>query len=109
MKRSPDSALQRRGRLVRGLGSLREMLPGSFVERMRSCGQPTCRCADGKSLHSQYQISVLVNGKPKAFHIPAELVAQVREKVEMRRRFEDAAAAICGINLTKFLQQKEDR
>jgi len=109
MKKNPDPDLQRRGRLIRGLGALREMLPGSFVERKRACGRPNCHCADGVVLHSQYQISVLVDGKPKAFHIPAELVEKVREKTDMRRRFDDAAAAICGINLKRFLKEKENR
>jgi hypothetical protein len=93
--------------LIRSLGSLREMLPGSFVERKRACGRPNCHCADGKSLNTQYQISVLVDGQPKAFNIPAELVEQVREKVELRQRFEAAAATICDINLRRFLKQKE--
>lgn len=109
MKKPPDPDLERRGRLIRGLGALREMLPGSFVQRKRACGRPNCHCADGAVLHSQYQISVLVDGKPKAFNIPAELVEKVREKTEMRRRFEDAAAAICGINLKRFLREKESR
>ena len=109
MKKPPDPGLERRGRLIRGLGSLREMLPGSFVERKRACGRPNCRCADGTNLHSQYQISVLVDGRPKAFNIPAELVEKVREKTEMRRRFDDAAAAICGINLRRFLREKANR
>ncbi|MGH9567588.1 MAG: DUF6788 family protein [Candidatus Angelobacter sp.] len=109
MKKPPDPGLERRGRLVRSLGALREMLPGSFVERKRSCGRPNCRCADGKSLHSQFQISVLVDGKPKAFNVPAALVERVREKTEMHRRFDDAAAAICRINLKRFLADKESR
>jgi len=104
-----DPDLQSRGRLIRGLGSLREMLPGSFVERKRACGRPNCHCADGNNLHSQFQISVLVEGKPKTFNIPAKLVEQVRRKVEMRRRFDAAAATICGINLKRFLQEKENR
>ena len=70
--REPD--LELRGKLIRSLGSLREMLPGSFVERKRACGRPNCHCADGKNLHSQFQISVLVDGKPKALNIPAQLV-----------------------------------
>ena len=87
------------------------MLPGSFVERKRSCGQPNCHCADGKRLHSQYQISVLIDGKPKALNVPAEWVEKVREKIEMRRRFEAAAATICRVNLKRFLkeEEKEDR
>lgn len=104
-----DPDLELRGRLIRGLGSLRDMLPGSFVERKRSCGRPTCHCADGKSLHTQFQISVLVDGKPKAFNVPAKLVEQVRKQVEMRDRFDAAAATICGVNLKRFLKQKEDQ
>ncbi len=102
-----DPDLELRGRLIRSLGSLREMLPGSFVERKRACGRANCHCADGKNLHSQYQISVLVDGKPKAFNIPAELVEEVRRKIAMRRRFDAAAATVCGINLRRFLKQKE--
>ncbi|MGH9665525.1 MAG: DUF6788 family protein [Bryobacteraceae bacterium] len=86
---------------------LREMLPGSFVERKRACGRPNCHCADGNNLHSQYQISVLVDGQPKAFNIPAELVEEVRQKIEMRRRFDAAAATVCGIHLRRFLKHKE--
>src|SRR5947209_11058941 len=94
MSSDSDPDLHLRGRLIRSLGSLREMLPGSFVERKRACGRPNCRCADGKSLHSQFQISVLIDGKPKALNIPAQLAEVVREKIEMRRRFDAAAATI---------------
>jgi hypothetical protein len=104
-----DPQLQARGQLIRSLGALREMLPGSFVERKRVCGRPNCHCADGKNLHSQFQISVLVEGQPKTFNIPAKLVEQVRRKVEMRRRFDAAAATICGINLRRFLKEKENQ
>ena len=101
--------LEARGRLIRSLGALREMLPGSFVERKRRCGRLNCHCADGKNLHTQYVVSVLVEGKPKTFHIPAKLVEQVRQQVEMRRRFDAAAATICGINLRRFLNEKENQ
>jgi hypothetical protein len=109
MKTTREPALELRGRLVRSLGSLREMLPGSFVERKRSCGRPTCHCADGKRLHSQFQISVLIDGKPKALNVPAGLADEVREKIELRRRFDAAAATICDVNLKRFLKEKEDR
>src|ERR1700723_441939 len=106
MRPPPEPDLELRGKLIRSLGALREMLPGSFVERKRACGRPNCHCADGKQLHSQYQISILIDGKPKALNIPAELVEKVREKIEMRRRFEDAAATICGVNIKRFLKEK---
>src|ERR1700692_1514794 len=106
VKPSVEPDLELRGKLVRSLGLFREMLPGSFVERQRACGRPHCHCADGKQLHSQYQISILIDGKPKALNIPAELVEKVREKIEMRRRFDAAAATICGVNLKRFLKEK---
>ena len=105
--REPD--LELRGKLIRSLGSLREMLPGSFVERKRACGRPNCHCSDGKRLHSQFQISVLIDGKPKALNIPVDLAEKVRQKIEMRRRFDAAAATICGVNLKRFLKEKEER
>ncbi|PYU29222.1 MAG: hypothetical protein DMG32_00570 [Acidobacteria bacterium] len=102
-----DPDLQLRGQLVRRLGLFREMLPGSFVEHKRTCGRPNCHCADGKSLHTQYQISVLIDGKPKTIHIPEALVDEVREKIRLHQRFEAAAAAICKINLRRFLKERE--
>ncbi len=103
--REPD--LELRGKLIRSLGAYREMLPGSFVERMHACGRPTCHCADGKRLHSQYRISILIDGKPQALNIPAELVDKVRQKIEMRRRFDTAATTICGVNLKQFLKEAQ--
>ena len=108
MKSSSEPDLELRGKLIRSLGALREMLPGSFVERMRACGRPGCHCADGERLHPQYQISVLIDGKPKAINIPAALAQKVRAKIEMRRRFDAAAATICDVNLKRFLKEKKD-
>lgn len=109
MKSPRDSDLELRGKLLRSLGSLREMLPGSFVERKRACGRPNCHCADGQNLHSQFQISVLIEGQPKVFNVPAKWAERVREKTEMRRRFDAAAATICSVNLKRFLKEKEVR
>src|SRR5438067_13005839 len=109
MKSPREPGLELRGKLIRSLGALREMLPGSFVERTRACGQPNFHCAYGKRLHSQYQISVLIDGKPKALNIPAELVDLARQKIDIRRRFDDAAATICKVNLNRFLKGKKDR
>jgi hypothetical protein len=85
------------------------MLPGSFLERRLKCGRPNCRCADGKQLHTAFQLSVLQEGRLKTYHIPAELAAEARQHVELHRRFQQAAAAICQINLRRFLRRKENK
>ena len=103
-----DKELDLRGRLVRGLGALREMLPGSFIERSRKCGKPTCRCADGKQLHREFLLSVPFEGRPQTFHLPADLAEDVRTRVEMRKRFEESAGQIAQVNLRRFLRQREN-
>jgi hypothetical protein len=102
-----DSELQLRGRLVRSLGALREMLPGSFVERQRPCGKPNCRCAHGKRLHPQYQLSVLVEGQLRTYHVPASQAEEVRRRVDLHRRFQKAAARIGALNLRRWLRQRK--
>lgn len=102
-----DLELQRRGQWMRALSQLREMLPGSFVQRGRKCGKPGCRCVDGQQLHPEFLLSVLINGKPKTYHIPNHLAEEVRSKVELRKRFEATAAKITQLNLQRFLRPKE--
>ncbi len=99
-----DPELQLRGRLVRTLGALREMLPGSFVERQRACGKPQCRCADGRHLHTQYQLSVLSEGKLKTHNVPAGEAEEVRRRVELHRHFQKVAAMITDLNLRRWLR-----
>jgi hypothetical protein len=71
-RKSPgEPDLELRGKLPCSLGLFGEMLPGSFVERQRACGRPNWHCADGKRLHLQNQIALLVDGKPKTLNIPA--------------------------------------
>jgi len=105
-----DPERQTRGRLVRSLGALREMLPGSFVERRRKCGKPNCRCADGKPehLHLQFLLSAMAEGKLQTFHVPADLAAETRSQVELHHRFEQTGAAIARINLRRWLRRKQE-
>src|SRR5260370_37715713 len=98
MKKPREPDLELRGKLVRSLGSLRERLPGSFAERKRACGRSNCRCADGNNLHSQDQISVLIDGKPKAVNISAQLAEMVREEIEIGHRVDACAAYTCLAN-----------
>jgi len=107
MNQDPELGL--RGRLVRSLSAMREMLPGSFIERARKCGKPTCRCADGKSLHTQFLLSVFSGGTTKTYNVPAEMAEEVRRKVQIRKNFEALAEEICQINLRRFLRRAGKR
>ncbi len=100
-----DPAKQRRGDLVRQLSELREMLPGSFVERHFRCGKPNCRCADGVHLHHGFRLSLLIDGKPQAIHVPAAWAAYVRERVAMHKRAQALLGQICQLNVREFVRR----
>src|SRR3990172_867716 len=104
-----DPELDLRGRLVRSLGALREMLPGSFVERARRCGKPNCHCADGEKLHAELLLSVLLDGKSKTFHVPFYHADEVRSKVEQRKQLEAAAAGLADLNLRRVLRRRKKK
>ena len=58
-------------------------------------------------MRREAHISVLIDGQPKTFHVPKGMVDQIRQKIALRQRFEAAAAAICKINLQRFLKERE--
>jgi hypothetical protein len=104
-----DPELSLRGRLARSLGAMREMLPGSFVERRRKCGKPTCHCANGKDLHTQFLLSVFSEGATKTYNVPAEMAEEVQRKVQIRKDLEAIVEQICQINLRRFLRRTGKR
>ncbi len=52
---------------------------------------------------------MLLEGKLKTFHIPAELAEEARRKAEMHKRFQETAAIIGHIDLRRFLQRKGEK
>jgi hypothetical protein len=103
-----DPELQLRGRLVRALLTLRDMLPGAFIERRRACGRPHCRCASGRpeDLHPQWGLSLVWEGKPRLIHLPAALAEEARRGVQLHRRFKELEARIFQINLRRLLRKE---
>jgi hypothetical protein len=48
-----------------------------------------------------------MNGKPRAIHIPAAWAEEVRAKVQMYKRFHEAAGTVAQINLRRLLRRLE--
>ena len=65
--REPD--LELRGKPIRSLGAFREMLPGLLFDPQTPAAGPTVIAPTAKSCTSQYQISILIDGKPQALNI----------------------------------------
>jgi hypothetical protein len=82
-RRDLDPILEERGPLIRGfLGT-----------RARTCGKPTCRCAQGE-LHPSKYLSASDGGQTRQVHIPASDEVRVLEAVERYRRFREARSQL---------------
>ena len=106
MSTDSDPDLHLRGRSDAASGSFARCCRALSWNGNVLVGGPTAIARTARILHTQHQISVLVDGQVKTFNVPAALLKQVRQKIELRRRFEAAATAICNINLRRYLKTK---
>ena len=81
-----ELVLEERGPLIRG----------SFGQRLRVCGDPTCRCARGE-LHESSYLTATDHGKVRQVHVPAAEAAQVAAGVADYRRFRKARTRLARL------------
>lgn len=62
--------------------TLRRLMRGSLVERLRRCGRANCACArDPDARHGGKFLTVHLDGKTEAVHVRAEDEEEVREAI----------------------------
>jgi hypothetical protein len=89
----------RRARMARQLPDIEATLRGALHRQMRRCGKAGCRCADGE-LHGPYiYLSVRTDERTGLLYVPADVVEDVKRRVETTGRIEAALAEISAINL----------
>ena len=98
--RVPELALrQRRQGLARQLPPVTEVLRGSLVERYVTCGNPACKCAQGKRHGPVWYLTVTLGpGRTTGGIIPPEKAPQVRAWIENYRKVKDHLESISEIN-----------
>ena len=87
----------------RVLLSRKEMLKGTVVKALRTCGKVGCKCAKGQK-HLCYQVSASVQGKTRTRHLPQEHMGKVKTWTESYRAFRQARAKWVSIN-SQMLQR----
>jgi len=82
---SDRAQTQRRRRLLREQMralSMRALMRGSLVERLRRCGRANCACAhDPRKRHGGKFLTVQLDGRTQALHVRPEDEAQVRAAI----------------------------
>src|SRR5437870_12700957 len=88
----------RRARLARQLPDVEGTVRGALQRQMRRCGKAGCRCAEG-ALHGPYKyLSVLSGVRSGLLSVPAEVVEEVKRRVETTGQIDAALAEISAIN-----------
>ena len=90
----------RQAELRAALNQGTDMRPGSLVERYRSCGKPTCHCAQkGSRGHGpSWSLTHAVAGKTVTKVIPANAVETTRAQIAEYRRFRAIARELVEVS-----------
>jgi hypothetical protein len=98
---------RRRRQLLRKLPPLDAVLRGSLVERYKRCGNPNCKCAQGRGHGPKYYLSVSYPGRsPQMDYVPQADYAQVSEGVANYAQVRKILEEISEIN-HELLRRRE--
>jgi hypothetical protein len=78
-----------------------DLMTGSLVLGYRRCGKTGCHCAQGKG-HPSWTLTFRSDNKTRVEHIPVELLAEVRRRVEAGHDFQDALREVMSANVELF-------
>jgi hypothetical protein len=97
---TPEEMDRERRRLARDLPPLHEVLRASLFERSRSCGRPTCHCADADDPgHPTTYVSLsLPGGRPSQVSLPRRLVPVAEAWTQNYQRWLEAVERISALN-----------
>lgn len=100
MPESNAALLRRRQALVQQLDRIEAfILRGSLIERYKRCGNPGCKCHQGRGHGPKYYLSVSQAGaRPEMDYVPEEYSRQVSDYVQNFQKVRHLLEQICNIN-----------
>ena len=104
-----DKLLKERGKLTRKMLRFREMLPGSFTERLITCGKKTCICNTEGKKHAAFQISYRMQNKSFTKMIPRHKADEVHKRIRLQKKFNQIVKRIQEINIELLISDLKER
>ena len=100
MSDSVPTLLTRRQALVRQFEKLQPfLLRGSLIERYKRCGNPGCKCQQGRGHGPKFYLSVSqAGGRPEMDYVPEDYSQQVTEYLANYQKGRLLLEKICNIN-----------
>jgi len=99
----------RRKKILAGLRLPSEGLPGSLAQSRRRCGSPGCHCHHGGKPHLSWTLTFMVDAKRHVEHVPAELLDEVRQRVQKGNAYKSDVAQLMAINAQLLLLGRRAR
>ena len=88
-----------RRKLLAELGTLAQMLHGSWVERFSTCSRADCRCHDGERHGPRRYLVINVAGRQRQKYVPNSQVPAVMMGIAQHRRLQEVVDRITEINI----------
>ena len=100
MSDSIATLLRQRQALAKELAALEPLvLRGSLIERYKRCGNPGCKCHQGKGHGPKYYLSVSqAGGRPQMDYVPEEFRQQTLDYLQNFQKVRQLLERICNIN-----------
>jgi hypothetical protein len=107
---SSSALRKRRGRLVRDMPPVEQVLRGTLVETYKRCGRQNCHCADGPGHGPKRYLAISQpgsGGRQRRDYVPNNIHEQVAQLIVNFRAVRAALDEICAIN-TELLRRREE-
>lgn len=91
--------LQERSELLTELGTLSQLLHGSWVERYSICSRPDCICHKGKRHGPRHYLVINEKGRQRQKYVSNTQVGVAQVGLAQHRRLQEIVDRITHINL----------
>jgi hypothetical protein len=103
-----EKLLEERSKLLSELGSLSQLLHGSWVERYSVCSRPGCKCHDGQRHGPRYYLVVNEKGRQRQKYVSTPQVEIAETGLAQYHRLQEIVDQITHLNLALMKEPEHD-
>ena len=101
-----EKLLKERAELLAEIGTLSQILHGSWVERYSVCSRPDCRCHSGDRHGPRHYLVVNEKGRQRQKYVSNAQVEDAQTGLAQYRRLQEIVERITHLNLTLMKETK---
>jgi hypothetical protein len=103
-----DKLLEERSTFLKELGTLTQLLRGSWVKRYSVCSRVGCNCHSGQRHGPRHYLVISTGGHQRYRYVANSQVKLALEGLAQYRRVQEIIDRITQLNLTLMKEESED-